>query len=79
MVTITLKNIPEPLHRALQQRAKANNRSINREAIECLERTVLGRPLDAEAFLARVRRHREATPGRLTDDLLLQARKTKRP
>ncbi|MGI8603836.1 MAG: FitA-like ribbon-helix-helix domain-containing protein [Verrucomicrobiales bacterium] len=79
MATITLKNIPELLHRTLQERAKANHRSINREAIDCLERVVLGKPLDALAFLEKVRCRRRETPGQLADDLLWEARHTGRP
>ncbi|MGI8601551.1 MAG: FitA-like ribbon-helix-helix domain-containing protein [Verrucomicrobiales bacterium] len=79
MATITLKNIPEPLHLALQERAKANHRSINRETIDCLERVVLGKPLDVQAFLERVRHRRRETPGQLTEELLWEARHTGRP
>ncbi len=74
MATITLKNIPQPLHQALKNRALANNRSINRETIDCLEHMVLGKPMDLPSFLDRVRRSRAATPGQLTDKLLRDAR-----
>ncbi len=79
MATITLKNLPEPLHRALQDRAAANHRSLNREAIACLEQTVLGHPMDVDAFLASVRTRRRQTPGRLTEALLREARQSGRP
>ncbi len=74
MATITLKNIPETLHRALQRQALVNHRSINREAIECLERMVSGKAMDVPTFLDRVRRNRVATPGQLTDELIKKAR-----
>ena len=40
MPTITLKNVPVSLHRRLKARAAANHRSLNREAIRCLEMTL---------------------------------------
>jgi plasmid stability protein len=79
MATITLKNIPEPLHQALKSRAQSHRRSLNSEAIDCLERVLLGKALDAPAYLARVRSLRAATPGHLYDDLIREARGTGRP
>ena len=35
--TITLKNVPEKLHLALKNQAKRHKRSLNMEAIQCLE------------------------------------------
>lgn len=35
--TITLKNVPAKLHRALKDQAKKHKRSLNMEAIQCLE------------------------------------------
>ncbi|MGA3182521.1 MAG: DNA-binding protein [Verrucomicrobiota bacterium] len=78
MATITLKDIPGPLHRALKKQARANHRSLNRETIDCLERVLLGQRESAQAFLERVRRHRNATPGQLTDELLHEALHTGR-
>ena len=37
MATITLKNVPDDLHRRLKERAARNGRSLNREAIRCLD------------------------------------------
>jgi antitoxin FitA len=79
MATITLKNIPKPLHEALKRRALSHRRSLNSEAIDCLERVLLGRSLDLPAYLARVRSLRAATPGHLDDDLIREARGTGRP
>lgn len=33
MATLTIRNVPEDLHRALKKRAKQNRRSLNQEAI----------------------------------------------
>jgi hypothetical protein len=35
--TITLKNVPPELHRSLKESAKKHKRSLNQEAIHCLE------------------------------------------
>ena len=35
--TITLKNVPPALHRSLKELAKKHKRSLNQEAIFCLE------------------------------------------
>ena len=37
MATITLKNIPADLHRALKKRAEEHHRSLNREIIATLK------------------------------------------
>ena len=42
MPTITLKNVPDELHRRLKERAERHHRSLNREAIRCLEAAVAG-------------------------------------
>lgn len=41
MPTITLKNIPDQIYESLKQSAEAHHRSINSEAISCLERVLL--------------------------------------
>jgi len=40
MATITLKNVPEKLREDLRRRAMANRRSLNQEALFCLEQAV---------------------------------------
>lgn len=42
MATITLKNVPNDLHRRLKARAEQNRRSLNREAILLLETHLAG-------------------------------------
>jgi plasmid stability protein len=55
MATMTLKNVPHDVHIALKQRAKRNKRSLNQEAIFCLD-LALGRGLrDPQAMLAEIR------------------------
>jgi hypothetical protein len=41
-VTLTLKNVSPLLHRKLKAQAKRHKRSLNQEAILCLERAVSG-------------------------------------
>jgi len=38
--TLTLKNVPRHLHRVLKAQARRHKRSLNQEAILCLERAV---------------------------------------
>ena len=67
MATLTLKNLPEDLHRRLKARAARNQRSLNREVIECLRNATSATPVDPDALLARARELRRKTSGRLTD------------
>jgi hypothetical protein len=39
-VSLTLKNVPSRLHRLLKEQAREHKRSLNQEAILCLERTL---------------------------------------
>ncbi len=41
MPTITIKDIPQALHRALKLRAEAHHRSLNKEVIATLEAAAL--------------------------------------
>ena len=55
MASITLKNIPDPLYALLKSRAKLHHRSINSEAIRCLERVLQPEQLTASERLQRIR------------------------
>ncbi len=79
MATITLKDIPQNVHKALKQRAKSNGRSLNREVLAILVSSVMPRKVDVDAYLVEIRQHRESLPGRLTDELLEEAKRTGRP
>lgn len=79
MVTITLKNIPAPIHRALKQQARSNHRSLNGEVIACLEKLLMPQPIDRRALLERIRQHRAKIPAELDDKWLLWARNQGRP
>jgi len=57
--TITLKNVPAKLHARLKAQAKAHKRSLNQEAIVCIEMVTRSERPDRERFLAQVRELRD--------------------
>ena len=60
--TLTLKNIPDEIYVRLKSSAESHRRSLNSEAIVCLESVLFpGRPT-AEEAIARARAIREALP-----------------
>jgi plasmid stability protein len=60
--TLTLKNIPDEVYERLKRSAEAHRRSMNSEAIVCLETVLLSsRPAPSER-LARARALRGALP-----------------
>jgi len=62
VANITLKNVPAEVHAALKQQARQHRRSLNQEAIECLD-IALGRGArDPQSILAEVRRLRGGIP-----------------
>jgi plasmid stability protein len=80
MATLTLKNVPDDLYARLKQSAIEHRRSINREAIACLERVLRRRPFDPEAFLADVRvLRRKIGPIQVTDRDINAAKRPGRP
>ena len=62
MATLTIKNIPERLRQRLKESAARHRRSINVEAISCLEKALVGDRVDPEELLARVRALRARMP-----------------
>lgn len=62
MATLTIKNIPEKLRERLKESAAQHRRSINGEAISCLERALVGNRLDPEDFLEQARSLRACMP-----------------
>jgi plasmid stability protein len=77
--TLTLKNLPASLHRRLKVRARANRRSLNAEAIACLQAAVAAERVDVDAFLARARLLRARVKGTLTDEDLARLKAEGRP
>ena len=60
--TLTLKNIPDAVYARLKAAAEAHRRSLNSEAIVCLESVLLPTRLPASERLARARELRAALP-----------------
>lgn len=80
MPTITLKNVPEELYERLKARALRNRRSLNTEAIRCLESAVKGPARNSEELLERVARFRESLGSlHVTDEDLNKAKNWGRP
>jgi plasmid stability protein len=75
MATLTIKNIPEKLRQRLKQSAAQHRRSINGEAISCLEKALVGDRVDPEDFLARARALRARMPRVLITERDLRAAK----
>jgi antitoxin FitA len=61
--TITLKGIPDAVYAQLRSSAEANRRSLNSEAIACLESILLPRKTSALEHIARAREMRTALKG----------------
>jgi plasmid stability protein len=79
MKTITLKDIPHTVHAALKQRAKQHGRSLNKEALACLEMIVAPTRVNVDALLLDIRDHRASLPGKLNDRLIQMATAEGRP
>ncbi len=80
MPALTLKNIPDEVYESLKERASANRRSLNREAIVCLERVLLPSRLSADEILDdldALRADRAIPPA--DEALLAEARESGRP
>jgi antitoxin FitA len=60
--TLTLKNIPDAVYERLKLSAQAHRRSMNSEAIVCLESALFPTQVTAAERLARARELRSALP-----------------
>ena len=56
--TLTLKNIPDEVYDRLKAAAAAHHRSLNSEAIVCLEKVLLPRRVTVEERIERIQRLR---------------------
>ena len=63
MSTVTVKDLPEKLHRQLKARALKNHRSMNSEIIALLEAATAPQELDPDALLARAATRQRAAGG----------------
>ena len=72
MPSITLKNIPEDLYLRLKASAERNRRSINSEAIVCLEGALKPAKLDPVELIARIHELNKDVKSKLTSDEIVQ-------
>jgi len=69
-MNLTLKEIPDGLHRELKKRAESHGRSLNKEVIAMLEDSVnpvRSNPVD---LLEKIVQHRESLPHLVKEDEL---------
>ncbi len=80
MATMTIKKLPDDLYARLKASAERHRRSINAEAIVCLQRGLGPVPVDPDDLLAGFRSVRERTQNLyVTDADLDAARRLGRP
>lgn len=77
MATLTIKNIPDELYTQLKQHAIEHRRSINSEVIVCLERSLYAPSINTATTLAKIRRLRKKTNGKLLTSKVLSRAKNK--
>ena len=66
MSSVTLKDIPADIHRAIKARARAHGRSLNREILGLLEDAVRPTVVPADTTIGKARAVRESMPVYLT-------------
>lgn len=76
--TLTLKNIPDELYDRLRQAAEASHRSLNSEAIVCLEAVLLPSRATAQERIARARQLRGDLHGKFAASEIAKFRETGR-
>ncbi len=69
MATLTIKNVPDALYQRLKDSAKRERRSMNSEALLCLELALRRVPANNDELLQHIRGIRAATPVRLTEKI----------
>jgi plasmid stability protein len=61
MAAVTIKNLPDELYERLKMAAQTHHRSINGEAIFCIERVLNEALLSADDRLTQIRKLRKTT------------------
>ena len=74
-MNLTLKNVPDALHARLKEQAARNRRSLNAEAILCLERGLGTVSVDPAELRHRLSVLRERAGGYLTDERIEGAKR----
>lgn len=78
--TLTLKNIPDEVYGRLKTAAESHRRSLNSEAIVCLESVLLRGRATAEEVISRARAIRHAIPkGKFTSQSIDAVKRKGRP
>ena len=75
MATLTIKGLPDEVYEQLKRRAELQRRSLNREVILCLERSLGTEPFDPQSWLAEAARLRARVKGPGLTDARLRALK----
>lgn len=80
MASITVRDIPDDVYRAIAAAAEASHRSINKEIVACLERAFRSRRISIEEEFRRLDELHERI-GRfdLTDETIDEAKREGRP
>ncbi len=73
--SLTLKNLPDDLHARLSAAARRHRRSLNNEAILCLEAGLARDSSPVDERLALIRSLRQSLPALPADPAMLQALK----
>jgi antitoxin FitA len=80
MTTLTIKNIPATVYESLKHSAEIHRRSMNSEAIVCLETVLAPSQVTTAEKLARARAVRATTTGKKIDHRLIdEFKKAGRP
>jgi plasmid stability protein len=80
MATMTLKNVPDELYEQLKRNAERHRRSLNKEAITCLEQAVGSQGAHSAGLLDQIRAARAQMRNVfVTDEDLRAARDEGRP
>jgi plasmid stability protein len=79
-MNVTIKDLPQRIHRKLKARAAANKRSLNWEMIDILEKAVESQPVNIEELIAEVDRlHATYKIPPITEEILRAAKNEGRP
>jgi plasmid stability protein len=79
MAVVTVRNLPDEIHRRLKERAKRNHHSLNAEIVACLEAAVVAPLVDVDNLISEARRLRRRARGRLNERFLGEIKNEGRP
>jgi plasmid stability protein len=72
--TLTLKNIPDALYERLKRSAEMHRRSLNSQALVCLERALAANRMSVAERIARARELRALHKGPVTIEEIIAAK-----